>query len=72
MEFEEKYDCIWIQWVIAYLPDKLAVEFLDRAKSSLNENGVIVVKENHCQNGFVVDKQDFSVTRSTTLYKQLF
>ena len=25
MEFEEKYDCVWIQWVIAYLPDNLAV-----------------------------------------------
>ena len=30
------------------------------------------MKENHCKYGFVVDKQDYSVTRSTELYKQLF
>ena len=70
--FVEQYDCVWIQWVLAYLPDKLAIDFLVRAKKSLNAEGIIIVKENHCQNGFVVDKQDFSVTRSTQLYKSVF
>lgn len=30
------------------------------------------MKENHCTVGFVVDKADCSVTRSTDLFKDLF
>jgi protein N-terminal methyltransferase len=71
-KFEEKYDCIWIQWVLSHLSDKDAVDFFKRAKSHLNEGGLIVVKENHSKVGFLVDKEDYSVTRSTDLYKKLF
>ena len=56
LEFTEKYDCIWVQWVFSHLNDQDAVKFLVRAKSALTEGGVIVLKENHCNNGFVVDK----------------
>ena len=27
-EFEEKYDCIWIQWVAIYLTDEDFIKFL--------------------------------------------
>lgn len=70
--FEERYDCIWIQWVFSQLNDEDAVAFLKRAKASLNEGGVIILKENHCSVGFVVDKSDCSVTRSATLFKEIF
>lgn len=70
--FEEKYDCVWIQWVFSQLSDDDAVVFLKRAKASLNEGGVIILKENHCNVGFVVDKSDCSVTRSAPLFKEVF
>jgi protein N-terminal methyltransferase len=71
-EFGEKYNCIWVQWVFSQLSDEDAVKFLLRAKDALLEGGVIILKENHCSKGFVVDKEDFSVTRSTPLFKSLF
>lgn len=71
-DFTEKYDCVWIQWVFSQLNDEDAVVFLRKAKASLAEGGVIILKENHCSVGFVVDKADCSVTRSATLFKELF
>lgn len=61
--FEEKYDCVWIQWVLSHLTDDDAVKFLLKAKEALTENGFIILKENDCK-GFIVDKEDYSVTRS--------
>ena len=55
-DFEEKYDCVWVQWVFSQLNDEDAVVFLRKAKAALNEGGVIILKENHCGAGFVVDK----------------
>jgi hypothetical protein len=54
--FEQRYDCVWVQWVFSQLNDEDAVVFLKKAKASLNEGGVIILKENHCTHGFVVDK----------------
>jgi protein N-terminal methyltransferase len=71
-DFSERYDCIWVQWVFSQLNDEDAVAFLKKAKASLNEGGVIILKENHCSAGFVVDKEDYSVTRSSALFKELF
>lgn len=42
--FQEKYDCIWVQWVLSHLTDADLVAFLQRAKSSLTPHGIIVVK----------------------------
>lgn len=72
LEFSESYDCIWIQWVFSHLSDEDAVHFLKRAKGALKPGGIIVLKENHCAKGFVVDKEDCSVTRSTELFKVVF
>lgn len=61
-----------MQWVFSHLNDQDAISFLSKAKAALNQGGVIILKENHCRVGFVVDKEDCSVTRSTELFKQLF
>jgi protein N-terminal methyltransferase len=60
------YSVIWIQWVFCYLTDTDAVAFLRRCGESLVDGGVIVLKENTCNEGddFVVDVDDASVTRS--------
>ncbi|EAR97899.2 AdoMet-dependent proline di-methyltransferase (macronuclear) [Tetrahymena thermophila SB210] len=72
LEFPEKYDCIWIQWVCNYLTDEDFVKFLKRCSEALVQNGFIIVKENIAQKGFIVDKEDSSVTRSDKLFLDVF
>jgi hypothetical protein len=48
------------------------VAFFKKAKLALNENGVIIVKENHAIGEFIVDKSDSTVTRSSELFKKIF
>ena len=47
---------IWVQWALLYLTDQDAVAFFQRCKTGLAPGGIIVVKENICAKGFVVDK----------------
>ena len=35
-DFQERYDCVWVQWVFSQLNDEDAVAFLKKAKASLN------------------------------------
>lgn len=71
--FERKYDTIWIQWVIGHLTDNDLIAFLSKCKKNLNENGVIVIKDNACdKHGFWLDKADYSVARSVKYYVALF
>jgi galactose mutarotase-like enzyme len=59
------YTIIWIQWVACYLRDDDLIKFLQRCADSLVEGGVIVLKENTCEDQtFVVDVDDASLTRS--------
>ena len=54
-----------VQWVIIYLTDLDFVKFMNRMGKSLKEGGIIVIKENCCDDqAFVVDKTDSSITRS--------
>eukprot|EP01137_Pigoraptor_chileana_P008738 Opistho-2@55998 len=69
---EGRYDVIWSQWVLGHLTDDDFVAFFKRCRKGLAEGGVICVKENVTRSGFVVDKQDSSVTRSNDLLKELF
>ncbi|KAG0500734.1 hypothetical protein HPP92_000806 [Vanilla planifolia] len=69
---DRRYDVIWIQWCIGHLPDDDFVSFFKRAKTGLTPNGFFVVKENVAKNGFVLDKEDSSVTRSELYYEELF
>lgn len=67
-----RYDVVWIQWCIGHLPDDDLVAFLRVCASSLAPGGVVVVKENNAKKGFVLDKEDQSVTRSDAYLVQLF
>mmetsp|Transcript_20749 Transcript_20749/g.50349 ORF Transcript_20749/g.50349 Transcript_20749/m.50349 type:complete len:257 (-) Transcript_20749:253-1023(-) len=66
------YDVIWVQWVIGHLTDDDCVAFFTRCRRGLKEGGVICLKENVCKDGFVVDKDDSSVTRSDVYLQGLF
>ncbi|XP_073006066.1 alpha N-terminal protein methyltransferase 1 isoform X1 [Typha latifolia] len=67
-----RYDVIWIQWCIGQLPDDDFISFFKRAKVGLKPNGFFVVKENTARGGFVLDKDDQSITRSDSYFKELF
>ena len=49
-----------------------AVAFIGRAVAALKPGGALVVKENVCSKGFVVDSDDRSVTRSPAYMRALF
>lgn len=69
---QQTYDCIWVQWVSSQLTDNDLIAFFTRAKAALRQNGCIFVKENVKKKGFLVHKDDFSVTRSAALYELAF
>jgi len=69
---ENKYDIIWIQWVLTHLTDTDFVLFLQRCKKGLKSSGIIVIKENISSGGFEVDTIDHSVTRSEQHFQALF
>jgi protein N-terminal methyltransferase len=48
------------------------VALFERCKAGLTADGLVVVKENVCSDGFVVDKDDHSLTRSGAYYGDLF
>eukprot|EP01017_Pseudomicrothorax_dubius_P019145 TRINITY_DN2106_c0_g1_i9.p1 TRINITY_DN2106_c0_g1~~TRINITY_DN2106_c0_g1_i9.p1 ORF type:complete len:252 (-),score=71.67 TRINITY_DN2106_c0_g1_i9:26-742(-) len=72
LQLKERYDLIWVQWVCIYLTDDDFVRFLNTCKGHLKENGILVLKENLTKTGFIVDKEDNSVTRSDELYRGIF
>jgi SAM-dependent methyltransferase len=45
-KFEKKYDLIWIQWCLENLEDEDLDPFLKKCYDNLNEDGIIIVKEN--------------------------
>uniref|UniRef100_A0A4W4EF06 Alpha N-terminal protein methyltransferase 1B n=1 Tax=Electrophorus electricus TaxID=8005 RepID=A0A4W4EF06_ELEEL len=57
----QRYDVIWMQWVIDTL-DEDAV-FLRRARGGLGPSGVIVLKDNTARQGCRLDTVDSSVLR---------
>eukprot|EP00835_Amoeboradix_gromovi_P004502 NODE_354_length_10253_cov_0.271519.p4 type:complete len:226 gc:universal NODE_354_length_10253_cov_0.271519:2186-1509(-) len=75
-EFSKEYDCIWIQWVSSQLFNEDYVCFLQRCKSALTENGLIIVKENILtsdkEDDIVMDELDYSFTRTDAGFKKLF
>ncbi|ORC90987.1 SAM-dependent methyltransferase [Trypanosoma theileri] len=67
------YDLIVIQWTAIYLTDEDFVKFLAHCKTALTPNGYIFFKENcSSDDGFIVDKEDSSLTRSDAHYKRIF
>ena len=68
-----RYDVIWIQWGLGYLPDDDLRMFLKRCKAALGERGAICVKENVARNGeWLVDDVEGCITRTDARYRSLF
>ncbi|KAH7836731.1 hypothetical protein Vadar_004896 [Vaccinium darrowii] len=67
-----RYDVIWVQWCIGHLTDDDFVSFFKRAKGGLKPGGIFVLKENIARTGFILDKEDRSITRSDLYFKELF
>ena len=59
-----RYDAIWIQWCVGHLTDDDLVAFLKRCGDGLKPGGIIVLKENNAKEGFILDLEDSSITRS--------
>jgi len=68
----KRYDCVWIQWVLGYLTDEDLVQFFKRCVTGLKKGGIICVKDNINKKGFIVHKDDSSITRSDEHYKEIF
>ncbi|XP_053329024.1 N-terminal Xaa-Pro-Lys N-methyltransferase 1 [Spea bombifrons] len=66
-----RYDLIWVQWVIGHLTDDHLVAFLKRCKSGLRPNGIIIIKDNMTQEGSVMDEVDSSICRDMDLVRKL-
>ncbi len=45
-KFEKKYDLIWVQWCLENLEDEDLEPFLNKCYTNLNDDGLIIVKEN--------------------------
>ncbi|XP_032884113.1 alpha N-terminal protein methyltransferase 1B [Amblyraja radiata] len=67
----KKYDVIWIQWVTGHLTDKDLMLFLIRCKSSLKDNGVIIIKDNVGRQGCIMDQNDSSVIREIEILRNI-
>ncbi|KAM9326932.1 N-terminal Xaa-Pro-Lys N-methyltransferase 1 [Gastrophryne carolinensis] len=66
-----RYDVIWIQWVIGHLTDEHFVNFLKRCKAGLRPNGIIVIKDNMAQEGVIMDDVDSSICRDLDVLRRL-
>lgn len=72
---EKKYDLIWTQWCVGHLTDSQLIGFVARCRGSLNESGLMVVKENQSTDPSgkdMYDDVDSSVTRTDAKFKEIF
>lgn len=67
-----KYTVIWCQWCLGQVGDETLLTFLEHCKEGLEENGVIVVKENNTMFEDDFDATDSSVTRTDDKFRTLF
>ena len=61
-----------IQWCLLYLTDTDVQAMFQKAAVGLKPDGLIFVKENVCKEGFIVDNDDSSLTRSNAYMLELF
>ncbi|KAJ4458085.1 putative N-terminal Xaa-Pro-Lys N-methyltransferase 1 [Paratrimastix pyriformis] len=66
------YDCIWIQWVLAYLKPAHLVQCLQRCAAALKPGGFIVVKENVARGTEMLDEQDNYAIRFKQVWLDIF
>jgi protein N-terminal methyltransferase len=68
-----KYNIMFVQWVLGHLPDKLLVKFLRRCAKGLKPGGYIVVKENLSETKlFNFDLEDYAITRAHVHWRHVF
>lgn len=70
--FTKKYNTIWIQWCLENLEDEDLIQFLTLCKNNLEENGLIIIKENIVFKGSQFSNQDYSKIRSDKYFRDLF
>ncbi|XP_062844916.1 N-terminal Xaa-Pro-Lys N-methyltransferase 1 [Trichomycterus rosablanca] len=66
-----RYDIIWIQWVIGHLTDDHLVDFLRRCRGALRPDGLVVIKDNVAYEGVVPDEVDSSVCRDLSCLRSI-
>lgn len=71
-EFSKSYNIIWIQWCLENLDDQDLSNFLIKCKNNLEENGMIIIKENIVHKGSKFISLDYSKVRSDVLFKNIF
>mmetsp|Transcript_43474 Transcript_43474/g.31298 ORF Transcript_43474/g.31298 Transcript_43474/m.31298 type:complete len:98 (+) Transcript_43474:501-794(+) len=76
-EYEYKYDCVWMQWCLCYLTDPDLKDYLIRTRDNMHiaedgRKGIVFIKENIYDDGFVHDKDDNSVVRSDQHFRAIF
>ncbi|KAI3405124.2 hypothetical protein KGF56_002080 [Candida oxycetoniae] len=69
---DKKYWMIWCQWCVGQLPDEALVQFWQKCRDALMENGTLIVKENIAPVEDIFDDTDSSVTRTDSKFRQLF
>ena len=74
--FPDKYDCIWIQWILMYLEDSDVELLLSNANeaakpSKRGRSGLVFVKENVDYNS-LVDNKDYVITRTDKQLRKIF
>ncbi|KAK2961438.1 putative Alpha N-terminal protein methyltransferase 1 [Blattamonas nauphoetae] len=67
----KEYDCIWIQWVIGYLPKEELIATLNRLRPSLRKNGYLIIKEN-CDDELYHDDGDNYLIRKVDDWVNIF
>ena len=70
--FKCKYDLIWIQWCLENLNKNDIISFLLKCKKNLNENGIIVIKENCLLKKKKFLANDLSIQRNEKFYLSIF
>lgn len=76
-KFNKSYDLIFVQWVLEYLSCEEIEEFFKLAKLNLNENGIMIVKENiniEAKNNKdnIIVIEEGSLIRPSEFYRNIF
>lgn len=68
-----KYSLLWCQWCCGQIPDEAFLQWLEKCKIAIQENGLLVVKENNSTyNEDLFDETDSSKTRTDENFRKLF
>ncbi|GAV26620.1 Putative S-adenosylmethionine-dependent methyltransferase [Pichia membranifaciens] len=70
---EGRYALIWCQWCCGHLPDDAFLKWLNQCNRGLQQDGLLIVKENNTNSDDdLFDPEDSSKTRSDKNFRRLF